>query len=127
MKEPLESAATCIACVNPQGKKKVPIPTRNGAIVLCSTLRKKLNTPEALRERLAITSEFDERRMREAGKYKALFDMPNAWINAYSVPAQIQAQGAASIAQMMAQGAQNIPSLTNYQRAGFSFTPNRYF
>lgn len=87
----------------------------------------KLNTPEALRERLAITSEFDERRMREAGKYKALFDLPNAWINAYSVPAQIQAQGAANIAQMMAQGAQNIPNLTNYQRAGFSFTPNKYF
>ena len=70
--------------------------------------------------------EFDRQRLAEAGKYKALFDLPNTLINAYAVPAQIQAQGASNIAQMMTQGAQNIPNLINYQRSAFGFTPNRY-
>ena len=87
----------------------------------------KSNTPEAIRERLAAASEFDEKRINLAGKYKMLFDLPNTLINAYAVPSQIQAQGAANIAQMMTQGAQNIPQLTNYQRGSFNFTPGRYF
>lgn len=87
----------------------------------------RLNTPEAIRERLTLANELDKDRMREAGKYKMLFDLPNTLINAYSVPAQLQAQGAANIAQLMSQGAQNIPNLTNYQRGSFSFAPNRYF
>ena len=41
--EPEESACICIDWVKPQGKKKVPNPTKIGAKVLCSTLRKKLN------------------------------------------------------------------------------------
>jgi len=87
----------------------------------------KNNTIERTRELVNIQKELDKDRMREAGKYKALFDLPNTLINAYSVPSRIQAQGAADIAQMMSQGAANIPNLTNYQRGSFNFSPNRYF
>jgi hypothetical protein len=87
----------------------------------------KNNTIERTRELVNLQKELDKDRMREAGKYKALFDLPNTLINAYSVPSRIQAQGAADIAQMMSQGAQNIPQLTNYQRGSFNFSPNRYF
>ena len=44
--DPLESAATCIDCVKPQGRKNVPIPSRSGANVWCYTFLKKLNIPE---------------------------------------------------------------------------------
>jgi len=87
----------------------------------------KNNTIERTRELVNIQKELDKDRMREAGKYKALFDLPNTLINAYSVPSRIQAQGAADIAQLMSQGTQNIPQLTNYQRGSFNFSPNRYF
>jgi hypothetical protein len=69
---------------------------------------------------------FDRQRMQEAAKYKAIFDLPKTLIEAYSVPAQIQAQGASNIAQMMSQNSQNIPSLINYQRSAFGFNPNQY-
>jgi hypothetical protein len=87
----------------------------------------RLNSSEEISKRLTLANELDKDRMREAGKYKAMFDLPNTLINAYSVPSRIQAQGAADIAQMMSQGAANIPNLTNYQRGSFNFSPNRYF
>lgn len=90
-------------------------------------IRREERDPAYRKQILQDQLDFDRARMAEAGKYKALFDLPQTLITAISVPAQIQAQGATSIAQMMAQGTQNIPSLTDYQRAGFSFTPNRYF
>jgi hypothetical protein len=90
-------------------------------------LQKEARDPAYRRQILQDQLEFDNARIREAGKYKMLFDLPNTLINAYSVPSQIQAQGAANIAQMMAQGAQNIPNLTNFQRGSFNFTPGRYF
>lgn len=90
-------------------------------------IRKEERDPAYKRQILQDQLEFDNARIREAGKYKMLFDLPNTLINAYAVPSQIQAQGAANIAQMMAQSAQNIPQLTNYQRGSFGFTPGRYF
>lgn len=90
-------------------------------------LQREARDPAYRRQILQDQLEFDNARIREAGKYKMLFDLPNTLINAYAVPSQIQAQGAANIAQMMTQGAQNIPELTNYQRGSFSFTPGRYF
>lgn len=39
--EPLDSAATCIDCVKPQGRKKVPAPIIIGANFVCSIFRKK--------------------------------------------------------------------------------------
>ena len=46
MNDPLERATTCIACVNPQGRKNVPNPIARGVKVLCSILLKKLKIPE---------------------------------------------------------------------------------
>ena len=46
MNEPLERATTCIACVNPQGRKNVPNPMVKGVKVLCSIFLKKLKIPE---------------------------------------------------------------------------------
>ena len=46
IKDPLERATTCIAWVNPQGKKNVPNPTMRGVRVLCSIFLKKLKIPE---------------------------------------------------------------------------------
>jgi len=89
-------------------------------------IRREERDPAYRKQILQDQLEFDRQRLAEAGKYKALFDLPNTLINAYAVPAQIQAQGASNIAQMMSQGAQNIPNLINYQRSAFGFTPNRY-
>ena len=44
--DPLESATTCIDCVKPHGRKKVPKPIISGVKALCSILLKKLKTPE---------------------------------------------------------------------------------
>ena len=42
MPDPLESAATCMAWVKPQGRKKVANPSASGAYVVCSIRLKKL-------------------------------------------------------------------------------------
>ena len=42
VKDPLETAATCIDWVNPQGRKKVPKPIKSGVKAFCSILLKKL-------------------------------------------------------------------------------------
>ena len=87
----------------------------------------KFGDPERMRQQLQIASEFDKERMKEAGKYKALFDLPGIITSAVATPGIIAAQGAANIANIMTQGAQNIPSLTRFDRGSYSFTPTRYF
>jgi hypothetical protein len=87
----------------------------------------KFGDPERMRQQLQIASEFDKERMKEAGKYKALFDLPGIITSAVTTPGIIAAQGAANIANIMTQGAQNIPSLTRFDRGSYSFTPTRYF
>lgn len=97
-----------------------------GLIEPLLAIRREERDPAYRKQILQDQLEFDRQRLAEAAKYKALFDLPNTLINAYAVPAQIQAQGASNIAQMMTQSAQNIPNLINYQRSAFGFTPNRY-
>ena len=87
----------------------------------------KFGDPERMRQQLQIASEFDKERMKEAGKYKALFDLPGIITSAVATPGIIAAQGAANIANIMTQGAQNIPALTRFDRGSYSFTPTRYF
>ena len=43
--DPLPTAAICIVCVNPQGRKNVPNPIANGVNDLCSIFLKKLKIP----------------------------------------------------------------------------------
>jgi len=90
-------------------------------------LLEKFYDKDRMRETLKAASEFDKERMREAAKYKALFDLPGTIMNAVTTPGIIAAQGAGNIANIMTQGAQNIPSLTRFDRGSYSFTPTRYF
>ncbi len=87
----------------------------------------KFGDPGRMRQQLQIASEFDKERMKEAGKYKALFDLPGIITSAVATPGIIAAQGAGNIANIMTQGAQNIPALTRFERGSYSYTPTRYF
>lgn len=76
-KEPLESAATCMDCVKPQGRKKVPMPSRSGANDFFSAFLKKekrelgsvtllcLKTPIKLRPSTIITVDASKPSMEE--------------------------------------------------------------
>lgn len=67
--DPLDSAATCIDCVKPHGRKNVPTPIRIGVNVSCSTFLKNekmllgsvnllfLNTHTRLSPRTIMTNE----------------------------------------------------------------------
>lgn len=90
-------------------------------------LVKELGSEQSMREKLKVASEFDKERMKEAAKYKLLFDLPGTIANAVATPGILAAQGGASIANIMTQGAQNIPALTRFDRGSYSYTPNRYF
>ena len=99
----------------------------NSDISELSVLLDKFGDPERMRQQLQIASEFDKERMKEAGKYKALFDLPGTIMNAVTTPGIIAAQGAGNIANIMTQGTQNIPALTRFDRGSYSYTPTRYF
>lgn len=67
--DPLDSATTCIDCVNPHGRKNVPTPMRMGVNTPCSIFLKNekillgrvnllfLNTPTRLSQRTIMTNE----------------------------------------------------------------------
>ena len=81
-----------------------------------------------MRQQLQIASEFDKERMKEAGKYKMLFDLPEKIIQAATLPGQLAAEGSRGIAASMMQAGQQIPQLTGYTpRNTYSYTPTRYF
>ena len=88
---------------------------------------REMRDPEFMRQQLQVASEFDKERMKEAGKYKMLFELPDKIIQAATLPGQIAAEGSRGIAASMMQAGQQIPNLVNYQRSGFSYTPTRYF
>ena len=88
---------------------------------------REMRDPEFMRQQLQVASEFDKERMKEAGKYKMLFELPDKIIQAATLPSQIAAEGSRGIAASMMQAGQQIPQLVNYQRSGFSYTPTRYF
>ena len=99
----------------------------SGDIEMLGGLLEKFGSKERMQQQLELASEFDERRMREAGKYKMLFELPDKIIQAATLPSQIAAEGSRGIAASMMQAGQQIPQLVNYQRSGFSYTPTRYF
>lgn len=99
----------------------------SGDIEMLGGLLEKFGSKERMQQQLELASEFDERRMREAGKYKMLFELPDKIIQAATLPGQIAAEGSRGIAASMMQAGQQIPQLVNYQRSGFSYTPTRYF
>jgi hypothetical protein len=70
---------------------------------------------------------FQKEQMKEAGKYKLLFDLPERLVQAATAPSQLMSEGARGIAASMMQAGQQIPNLVGYQRGNFSYTPTRYF
>jgi len=98
------------------------------ALEMLAQMRREANDPEVMRQRLQIASEFDKERMKEAGKYKMLFELPDRLIQAATLPSQIAAEGARGIASSMMQAGQQIPNLVTYTpRNTYSYTPSRYF
>ena len=89
---------------------------------------REMRDPEFMRQQLQMASEFDKERMKEAGKYKMLFDLPERLIQAATLPGQLAAEGSRGIAASMMQAGQQIPQLVGYTpRNSYSYTPTRYF
>ena len=89
---------------------------------------REMRDPEFMRQQLQVASEFDKERMKEAGKYKMLFDLPERLIQAATLPGQLAAEGSRGIAASMMQAGQQIPQLVGYTpRTSYSYTPTRYF
>ena len=100
----------------------------SGDIEMLGGLLEKFGSKERMQQQLELASEFDERRMREAGKYKMLFDLPERLIQAATLPEQLAAEGSRGIAASMMQAGQQIPHLVGYTpRNSYSYTPTRYF
>jgi len=98
------------------------------ALEMLAQMRREERDPEFMRQRLQIASEFDKERMKEAGKYKMLFDLPERLIQAATLPGQLAAEGSRGIAASMMQAGQQIPQLVGYTpRNSYSYTPTRYF
>jgi len=84
----------------------------------------KLNEPEAIRQRLAIQSEFDKERMAEAGKYKMLFGIPDTISQAFGNQAAMNVLGARSVTDAYNAALQAYP---NTQFATTAYNPRSYF
>jgi len=96
------------------------------ALEVLAQMRREERDLEFMRQQLQIASEFDKERMKEAGKYKMLFELPDRLIQAATIPSQIAAEGARGIASSMMQAGYQIPNLVNYNpRNTYSYTPSR--
>jgi hypothetical protein len=98
------------------------------ALEMLAQIRREERDPEFMRQQLQMASEFDKERMKEAGKYKLLFDLPKTIMEGITGPSQIAAEGSRGIASSMMQAGSQIPQLVNYTpRTGYSYTPSRYY
>lgn len=97
------------------------------AFKMFSDIRREERDPAYRRQVLQDQLEFDKERMKEAGKYKLLFGLPETITSAFTTPGLIAAQGANTITNLMAQGAANIPQLTRFDRGTYSYSPSKYF
>lgn len=77
---------------------------------------------QLLQEKLA----FDKEQMREAGKYKMLFDLPGRITQAFALPGQIAMEGANRISNTILEGTRALPQPQVAARA-YSYTPTSYF
>ena len=84
----------------------------------------ELNTPQAIRERVQIQSELDKERMKEAGKYKMLFGIPETISQTFGNQATMNVLGARSITDAYNAALQAYP---NTQFATTAYNPRSYF
>lgn len=87
----------------------------------------RFSDPERMRQQLELATAFDKERMKDAAKYKMLLDLPRQLTAAYTIPAAIEAEGAANVANIMTGAGANIANLANFQRGAYSYAPARYF
>jgi hypothetical protein len=83
----------------------------------------RFSDPKVIKERLELASEFDKERMKEAGKYKMLFSIPETISQAFGNQAAMNVLGARSITD-----AYNA-TLQAYPRpafASYQFQPRSY-
>ena len=78
--------------------------------------RKEAMDPATIQELLRIQRESQAEQMKEAGKYKLLFDLPERLTQAATLPGQLAAEGTRGIASSMMQAGQMIPNLVGYER-----------
>lgn len=83
----------------------------------------RLNTPEAIRERLKATAEFQAEQMRQAAPYKLLFGIPETIKEMYGNQAAMNVLGARSVTDAYNQALQAYP---NTQFASYQFQPQSY-
>jgi hypothetical protein len=67
--------------------------------------------PERQQRILDMTSDFQNKQMAEAGKYKALFGLPKQIMNAFTIPAAIAATGDIAAANTLATAGANMGSM----------------
>ena len=84
------------------------------------------NTPEAMREKLRVQSEFDKERMRAAAPYKLMFDLPGQITQAFTLPGQLAMEGANRVAGTVMEGVRALPGPQVIARQA-PFTPISYF
>lgn len=91
-------------------------------------IRREERDPLYRKQILEDQLSFDRERMKEASKYKALFDLPGTIMSGFTLPTQILSQGASNIAAAGMRSSEQIPELLKYQnRNSYSYTPSRYF
>lgn len=81
------------------------------------------NTPEAIRAKLEVQNQFDERRMRAAAPYKFAFDLPKQIAEGFGNQAALNILGARSAVDAMNQTLQAYPKMS-FQTSAFN--PQRY-
>jgi hypothetical protein len=84
------------------------------------------NTPQALREKLRVQSEFDKERMAAAAPYKLMFDLPGQITQAFTLPGQLAMEGANRVANTVMEGVRALPGPQVAARSA-QYTPMSYF
>jgi hypothetical protein len=82
--------------------------------------------PEARKQLLSEKLAFDREQMKEAGKYKMLFDLPGQITRAFSAPGALAMEGANRIAATTLEGVARLPQPQVIGRP-YAYTPVNYF
>ncbi len=80
------------------------------------------NRRQMLEEKLA----FDREQMKEAGKYKMLFDLPGRITQAFTAPGALMMEGANRVAATTLEGLSRLPQPQVVGRS-YAYTPTNYF
>lgn len=68
-----------------------------------------------------------EESTQKALLYQTVANLPQTMMQAFTLPAALQAQGARDTASIIMQGAGNIARIPGYQPVGVNYVPSKYF